>query len=603
MSLKDYLSDKPLFYDKIDYSRFPRAFASVREAIKPREIIHIVGTNGKGSTGRFLAQILTEFGFCVGHYTSPHIFKFCERFWLKGRDVSDDELEKAHQFLQGVLNDEFKSSLSYFEYATLLAAVLFRECDYVIFEAGMGSRYDATGVFDKSLSLFTPIGLDHTAFLGENIEAIAQTKFYKPAKFALMNDFMDFRAVKIGREVAKEFGSNLLFAHEILDDNDKNALDEYSREFALADFMRSNLTLAYSGAKMILFLDANNRAQKMILSQKPAQISPNLDEIPSVKFDVNIGENLVKDSPNLKTNLSENFVQVSSNLVANPAKISPNLDAILQSNSTQFSSNSIANLDKVAPKFLAKISSDFVLNQDEISSNLVQILGKIGALKLRGRMQKIAPNIIVDVGHNAHAAHAIVQVIATQKIFIKPSNNNQISDMNKQNHVPKSVLNSHTNLKANLNENSEQISPNLEAISSVKFGVNVGENLVKNSSNLYTNSSENPAQIASNLAPKHAKNSREIQSLKKPVLIYNAFIDKDIRAVLLALAPQISRVEIYEYKSDERKLAGEEIAKICAQIGLECSNFTQLNERENYLVFGSFLLVEHFLNETFKGDF
>ena len=574
MSLKDYLSDKPLFYDKIDYSRFPRAFASVREAIKPREIIHIVGTNGKGSTGRFLAQILTEFGFCVGHYTSPHIFKFCERFWLKGRDVSDDELEKAHQFLQSILNDEFKSSLSYFEYATLLAAVLFRECDYVIFEAGMGSRYDATGVFDKSLSLFTPIGLDHTAFLGENIETIAQTKFYKPAKFALMNDFMDFRAVKIGREVAKEFGSNLLFAHEILDNNDKNALDKYLREFALADFMRSNLTLAYSGAKMILFLDANNRAQ----------ISPNLDEIINAKFDVNIGENLVKDSPNLKINLSENFVQVS-----------PNLDAILQS-------NSIANLDKVAPKFLAKISSDFVLNQDKISSNLVQILDKIGALKLRGRMQKIAPNIIVDVGHNAHAAHAIAQVIATQKIFIKPSNNNQISDMNKQNHVPKSVLNSHTNLKANLNENSVQILSNLDAILHIN-PAQIAPNSTPSLDTIAPQISQTTANLVSNPAPNHAKNSREIQSLKKPVLIYNSFMDKDIRAVLLALAPQISRAEIYEYKSDERKLAGEEIAKICAQIGLECSNFTQLNERENYLVFGSFLLVEHFLNETFKGDF
>ena len=585
MSLKDYLSDKPLFYDKIDYSRFPRAFASVRDAIKPREIIHIVGTNGKGSTGRFLAQILTEFGFCVGHYTSPHIFKFCERFWLKGRDVSDDELEKAHQFLQSVLNDEFKSSLSYFEYATLLAAVLFRECDYVIFEAGMGSRYDATGVFDKFLSLFTPIGLDHTTFLGENIEAIAQTKFYKPAKFALMNDFMDFRAVKIGRKVAKEFSSNLLFAHEILDDNDKNALGKYSREFALADFMRSNLTLAYSGAKMILFLDANNRAQ----------ISPNLDEIINAKFDVNIGENLVKDSPNLKINLSENFVQVSSNLVANPTKISPNLDAILQS-------NSIANLDKVAPKFLAKISSDFVLNQDEISSNLVQILGKIGALKLRGRMQKIAPNIIIDVGHNAHAAHAIAQVIATQKIFITPSNNNQISDMNKQNHVPKSVLNSHTNLKANLNENSVQILSNLDAILHTN-PAQIAPNSTPNLETIAPQISQTTANLVSNPAPNHAQNSHEIQSLKKPVLIYNSFIDKDIRAVLLALVPQISRVEIYEYKSDERKLAGEEIAKICAQIGLECSNFTQLNERENYLVFGSFLLVEHFLNETFKGDF
>jgi len=585
VSLKDYLSDKPLFYDKIDYSRFPRAFASVREAIKPREIIHIVGTNGKGSTGRFLAQILTEFGFCVGHYTSPHIFKFCERFWLKGRDVSDDELEKAHQFLQGVLNDEFKSSLSYFEYATLLAAVLFRECDYVIFEAGMGSRYDATGVFDKSLSLFTPIGLDHTAFLGKNIETIAQTKFYKPAKFALMNDFMDFRAVKIGREVAKEFGSNLLFAHEILDNNDKNALDKYSREFALADFMRSNLTLAYSGAKMILFLDANNRAQ----------ILPNLDEIINAKFDVNIGENLVKDSPNLKINLSENFVQVSSNLVANPTKISPNLDAILQS-------NSIANLDKVAPKFLAKISSDFMLNQDKISSNLVQILDKIGALKLRGRMQKIAPNIIVDVGHNAHAAHAIAQVIATQKIFIKPSNNNQISDMNKQNHVPKSVLNSHTNLKANLNENSVQILSNLDAILHIN-PAQIAPNSTPSLDTIAPQISQTTANLVSNPAPNHAQNSREIQSLKKPVLIYNSFMDKDVRAVLLALVPQISRVEIYEYKSDERKLAGEEIAKICAQIGLECDKFTQLNERENYLVFGSFLLVEHFLNETFKGDF
>lgn len=599
MSLNEYLSDKPLFYDKIDYSRFPRAFASVRDAIKPREIIHIVGTNGKGSTGRFLAQILTEFGFRIGHYTSPHIFKFCERFWLKGRDVSYDELEKAHQFLQSVLNDEFKSSLSYFEYATLLAAVLFRECDYVIFEAGMGSRYDATGVFDKSLSLFTPIGLDHTAFLGENIEAIAQTKFYKPAKFALMNDFMDFRAVKIGREVAKEFGSNLLFAHEILDDNDKNALDKYSHEFALADFMRSNLTLAYAGAKMILCLDANNKAQ----------ISPNLDEILNAKFGVNIGENLVKGSPNLKTNLSENSMQILSNSATNLEKISPKFGAMLYTNTAQIAPNSTANLDTNSPKFLSQIALDFMLNQDKISSNLVQILDKIGALKLRGRMQKIAPNIIVDVGHNAHAAHAIAQVIATQKIFITPSNNNQISDTNKQNHAPKSVLNSHTNfeqispnLKANLNDNSVQILSNLDAILHTN-PAQIAPNSTPNLDTIAPQISQTTANLVSNSAPNHAQNSREIQSLKKPVLIYNAFMDKDIRAVLLALAPQISRVQIYEYKSDERKLAGEEIAKICAQIGLECDKFAQLNERENYLVFGSFLLVEHFLNETFKGDF
>ncbi|MGP1507177.1 MAG: hypothetical protein ACTTIM_07015, partial [Campylobacter sp.] len=502
MSLNEYLSDKPLFYDKIDYSRFPRAFASVRDAIKPREIIHIVGTNGKGSTGRFLAQILTEFGFRVGHYTSPHIFKFCERFWLKGRDVSDDELEKAHQFLQGVLNDEFKSSLSYFEYATLLAAVLFRECDYVIFEAGMGSRYDATGVFDKSLSLFTPIGLDHTAFLGENIEAIAQTKFYKPAKFALMNDFMDFRAVKIGRKVAKEFGSNLLFAHEILDDNDKNALDKYSREFALADFMRSNLTLAYTGVKMILCLDANSKAQ----------ISPNSDEILNAKFDVNIGENAVKNLSNLEANLSQNSVQILSNSATNLEKNSPKFGAILNTNTAQIAPNFTANLDTNSPKFLSQIALDFMLNQDKISSNLVQILDKIGALKLRGRMQKIAPNIIIDVGHNAHAAHAIAQVIATQKIFITPSNNNQILDTNKQNHAPKSVLNSHTNfeqispnLKANLNENSVQILSNLDAI----LHTNPAQIAPNSTPNLDTIAPK-ISQTTANLVPNHAQNSHEI---------------------------------------------------------------------------------------------
>ena len=346
---------------------------------------------------------------------------------------------------------------------------------------------------------------------------------------------------------------------------------------------------------MILCLDANSKAQ----------ISPNLDEILNTKFDVNIGENLVKGSPNLKTNLSENSMQILSNSATNLEKISPKFGAMPYTNTAQIAPNSIANLDTNSPKFLSQIALDFMLNQDKISSNLVQILDKIGALKLRGRMQKIAPNIIVDVGHNAHAAHAIAQVIATQKIFITPSNNNQIQDTNKQNHAPKSVLNSHTNfeqispnLKANLNENSVQILSNLDAILHTNQA-QIAPNFTPNLDTIAPQIS----QTTANLVPNHAQNSHEIQSLKKPVLIYNAFMDKDIRAVLLALAPQISRVQIYEYKSDERKLAGEEIAKICAQIGLECDKFAQLNERENYLVFGSFLLVEHFLNETFKGDF
>ena len=130
MSLETYLKNKPIFYKKIDYERMPRAFNNIRAKIILKPIIHIVGTNGKGSTGRFLTLLIESLGLKVGHYTSPHIFKFNERFYKNGDIVSDDELNKAHIELQNLLSDEFKNSLSYFEYATLLAAILFKDCDY-----------------------------------------------------------------------------------------------------------------------------------------------------------------------------------------------------------------------------------------------------------------------------------------------------------------------------------------------------------------------------------------------------------------------------------------------------------------------------------------
>ncbi|WXG60031.1 hypothetical protein VB002_14325 [Campylobacter concisus] len=91
MSLAKFLDGKPLYYKEIDYGRIIRAYDTIKGHLKPFKIIHIIGTNGKGSTGRFLAQILSQKGAKVGHYTSPHIFKFNERFWLNG-DVASDEI-------------------------------------------------------------------------------------------------------------------------------------------------------------------------------------------------------------------------------------------------------------------------------------------------------------------------------------------------------------------------------------------------------------------------------------------------------------------------------------------------------------------------------
>ena len=96
MSVNEFLEKKPLFYKEIDIFRMPRAYSLIKDKIKIPPVIHIVGTNGKGSTGRFLAHTLLKRGYSVGHYTSPHILKFNERIWINGSDISDENLEKIH---------------------------------------------------------------------------------------------------------------------------------------------------------------------------------------------------------------------------------------------------------------------------------------------------------------------------------------------------------------------------------------------------------------------------------------------------------------------------------------------------------------------------
>ena len=251
MSLATFLDGKPLYYKEIDYGRIIRAYDTIKGHLKPFKIIHIIGTNGKGSTGRFLAQILSQNGAKVGHYTSPHIFKFNERFWLNGEVASDEILEVAHERLQALLSDEYKIKTSYFEYMTLLSAVLFEGCDYFVCEAGMGGVLDATNVFKKELSIFTPIGFDHTAILGNSIEEISRTKFEAMGKRAILNDEMNEISVAIAKEIASKKKALLSFPREILTKENLDEIANYADKFNLPEFLCSNLTLAYAAAKIL----------------------------------------------------------------------------------------------------------------------------------------------------------------------------------------------------------------------------------------------------------------------------------------------------------------------------------------------------------------
>ena len=251
MSLATFLDGKPLYYKEIDYGRIIRAYDTIKGHLKPFKIIHIIGTNGKGSTGRFLAQILSQKGAKVGHYTSPHIFKFNERFWLNGEVASDEILERAHERLQALLSDEYKIKTSYFEYMTLLSAVLFEGCDYFVCEAGMGGVLDATNVFEKELSIFTPIGFDHTAILGNSIEEISRTKFEAMGARAVLSNDMNEASIAIAKEIASEKKALLSFPREILKDENLDEIANYADKFNLPEFLRSNLTLAYAAAKIL----------------------------------------------------------------------------------------------------------------------------------------------------------------------------------------------------------------------------------------------------------------------------------------------------------------------------------------------------------------
>lgn len=249
-TLSTYLEEKPLYYDEIDYDRFPKIYHKIKSFFKLPKVVHLVGTNGKGSTGRALAHLLYKNGKNVGHYSSPHILKFNERIWFNGANIDDDTLEEYHQKLQNILSFEASKSLSYFEYTTLLAMLYF--CDtseYIVLEAGLGGEYDATNVFEKILSIITPIGFDHESFLGSTIEDIAQTKI-NSVKNRFLVAKQHFKEVyKIAFNKAKELNVDLYFSTNFFDNEFRDTLstqiDEYPK------FFKENFLTALSAFELL----------------------------------------------------------------------------------------------------------------------------------------------------------------------------------------------------------------------------------------------------------------------------------------------------------------------------------------------------------------
>jgi len=305
MMLGDFLAKKGAEYAPFDPNRTRRIYEVLRLFVTlPNIVVRLIGTNGKGSTGRFITLGLAQSGLTTLHFTSPHLFNFNERFYKNGAIISDEKLEEAHRYLQDI--DCIKEA-SYFEYATFLALILSQDCDALILEAGLGGEFDSTSVVESNLCVFTPISFDHEEMLGNSISDIATTKLRAMGKCNIIAP-QEFNEVKeIAKRIAMERGAELIFVDRLdeiysihspynpselgeLNKYDcakgvasidssmsyRGALERYAQSNNLAPFLKENLQVAYIALDKLYRRIDFDRLARFDLIGRAQQITPNI---------------------------------------------------------------------------------------------------------------------------------------------------------------------------------------------------------------------------------------------------------------------------------------------------------------------------------------
>lgn len=261
-AIEKFMCQKGQEYRTIDKNRAKKIYENLKPNLTlPKNVIQILGTNGKGSTGRFISLLLMQNGFKILHFTSPHIFRFKERFYKNGKIISDKELLKAHCFLQSF---DFMKDCSYFEYATFLAVTLSQNVDYLILEAGVGGELDSTSVIRRNLCVFSVIDFDHEDILGNSIKEIATTKLnavFYPNKAQAM--LLGIQKHKIVESLAKHIAKSHKIDFYRLKSDDSSDVKDYILKHHLAPFLSENLALALKTME-ILGLSYNLKTLKKL---------------------------------------------------------------------------------------------------------------------------------------------------------------------------------------------------------------------------------------------------------------------------------------------------------------------------------------------------
>ncbi|MBN2645229.1 MAG: bifunctional folylpolyglutamate synthase/dihydrofolate synthase [Desulfuromonadaceae bacterium] len=171
----EYLYGLQMFGVKLGLETIQRLLAAAGSPQQQYPVVHVAGTNGKGSVCAFLASIFRQAGYRVGVYTSPHLHCFSERIVVDGSPISLPEIRALVEELRGLAEP---LEATFFELTTALALLHFARCqvDLAIVEVGMGGRLDATNAVTPAVSVVTPVSWDHSAFLGDCLGQIAGEK-------------------------------------------------------------------------------------------------------------------------------------------------------------------------------------------------------------------------------------------------------------------------------------------------------------------------------------------------------------------------------------------------------------------------------------------
>ena len=157
--------------------KLKKIYELLEKPCENKKIIHIAGTNGKGSTATFLENIFFAAGYSVAKFTSPHILQFNERILVNKEMISDEDVVKYCEAVMNVL-EKNRLQINFFEITTFVALLYFKERnpDFIFLETGLGGRYDATNIVKSTIAAITNVSFDHVALLGNSLYEIADRK-------------------------------------------------------------------------------------------------------------------------------------------------------------------------------------------------------------------------------------------------------------------------------------------------------------------------------------------------------------------------------------------------------------------------------------------